>query len=251
MNIKKLHLNNLRNNEHMSFMCDFKKLVDDNTATLLGIDNQYPAFLVLLANETEAIDALRASIHTKTLIEIDKKRKNIFRGLSHNVISASKHFDPSTQKAAKRLQVVFNTFGNINRKNNLEKTASYTNLLHKLQSDYTTEVTITGIEGWLAQLQILNNEYIDTDFKRIDQYATKTPLKMTVVRREIDTTYRQLTARINALIIVNGQNTYSNFVLELNLITDGYRKTLAIRKGRKAAKKQSKEANEAELGDVK
>ena len=55
---------------------------------------------------------------------------------------------------------------------------------------------------------------------------------MKQVRVEVDGAYRTVVDKINALIIVNGEAPYVDFVNKLNLRIDEYTNNLAIYKGR-------------------
>ncbi|MCX6239142.1 MAG: DUF6261 family protein [Bacteroidia bacterium] len=66
---------------------------------------------------------------------------------------------------------------------------------------------------------------------RYSEEAAKTQLRMRQVRLEADAAYKQITGRINALIIVNGETVYKTFVDELNQRIERYSNNAAIRSG--------------------
>lgn len=240
MNIKKLHLNNLCNNEHFYFMNDFKRLMDIDPCILPGIGTLYSGFSEFFANEAEILNVSRKSILTKAMLDVNKRRGIIFRGLCLAVNSAVKHFDITKQDAAKQLQIILKTHGNINRKNNQSRSASYIHLVYVFQEDQAANSNLSGINDWINEMQQLNSEYTALENQRYDEKSAKSPLKMTRVRTQVDASYRNIINKINALIIVNDDTTYSDFVSELNLRIDHFRQTMAIRKGR-SAKKHKKE----------
>lgn len=55
---------------------------------------------------------------------------------------------------------------------------------------------------------------------------------MKQVRYDVDTAYRAIVDRINALIVINGESAYKNFVIEMNLRISKYKNLIAQRKGR-------------------
>ena len=69
---------------------------------------------------------------------------------------------------------------------------------------------------------------------RYTEESGKTMLQMKQVRTQIDASYRTITERINALILINGEADYANFVNELNQRIESYSVMLAQRKGRNA-----------------
>jgi len=62
-------------------------------------------------------------------------------------------------------------------------------------------------------------------------------------RLKTDGIYRQITERLNALIIVEGETAYLPFVNELNQRIEGYDNTIDIRRGK--SKKSTDTTDEA------
>ena len=62
---------------------------------------------------------------------------------------------------------------------------------------------------------------------RYSTEAAKTILRMKQERVKTDAIYRQITERINALIVVEGEAAYAGFVNELNKRIEGYDNTIS------------------------
>jgi hypothetical protein len=89
------------------------------------------------------------------------------------------------------------------------------------------------MDGWVAaelDADLVAHDAIEDN--RYDEKDGKTHLRMKEVRKEIDTAYRTFTEKINALIIVNGQDPYADFVNKLNLHIDSYTTNLALSNGK-------------------
>ena len=84
----------------------------------------------------------------------------------------------------------------------------------------------------IAELENDNKNFKKTASDRVDESSVKTQLKMKEVRTKVDEAYKVITKRIDALIELNGETDYKTFVTKLNIITDKYNQTLAIRRGR-------------------
>jgi hypothetical protein len=90
---------------------------------------------------------------------------------------------------------------------------------------------------------------LETANKTVDQLMTeryeeseaKTALVMREVRIKIDDAYNAIIERINALIIVEGEEKYREFVTALNVVIKRYNDIQAQRKGKAAAKKEKSE----------
>ncbi len=234
MKIQKIHLINLRNEEHYQFQTDFKGLVDYYTAAALGIEVAYAVYLALYADESTALDMIRKSAITGKITEADLLRDITFRGLSDAVKAAGNHFNSSVKEAAARLQVALGHYGNLTLKPYDEETAAIAALITDLRTTYAPDAAITGITDWINELQANNTAFNTLKKERYTEKAGKTQLRMKEVRTEIDVAYRTIAERINALIIVNGEATYTEFVNELNQRIEQYNLVLAQRKGRNA-----------------
>jgi len=234
MEIFKLKSRRLHNEEHFQFHTEFKGLVVQNTPATLGIETQYPGYELSFANETEAIAFIRKNPISDEIVVADDKRDFTYRGLDNTIKACGNHFDPLSRQAAARIQVVFDHYGNLTVKPYDEETAAISSLISELNDNHAADVTTLGITGWINELQA-NNAAFDALMKgRYSKEAVKTQLRMKQVRLEVDTAYKQITNRINALIIVNGETGYKGFVDELNQRIGKYNNNLSVRLGRNA-----------------
>ena len=94
-------------------------------------------------------------------------------GMNKMNAAALKHFDPEVQEAAKRLKIVFDTYGNIAKKPLNEQTAAVYNVLQDLQGKFAADVTTVGIERWVAELQARNSAFGQLMKDRFDETALK------------------------------------------------------------------------------
>ena len=99
-------------------------------------------------------------------------------------------------------------------------------------------MAIVGLTGWVTELGLKNKAFDDLKNNRYSDKAVKTILKMKEERAKVDTIYRDIRERINALIIVEGEANYAPFVNEMNTRIESYNNTIAIRR---AKAKKSKE----------
>lgn len=244
MKIIKIHLTNLRNEEHYQFQTDFKGLIDRYTAAALGIETAYAVYLLLYADEGVALDVIRKSAITAEITEADLHRDTIFRGLSDAVKACGNHFNSNVKEAAARIGVVLGHYGNLTLKPYDEETAAITALVTDLQTTCAGDIATAGINEWINELLESNTAFDTLKKERYTEEAGKTQLKMKEVRLKTDAAYTTITERINALMIVNGETAYKEFVNELNQRIEQYNLVLAQRKGRNA-KKEDDDGKEA------
>ena len=233
MEILNTNLKNLRNNEHLNYMNEVKQLIAEQTAAALNIVNQTDLFLKALLQEEEAINPQLKSEKSDLLVDADARRDFTFRGMADAVQSACHHFKPDVRAAANKLQTeIFKPFGNIARLNFNEESTAIDSMCTDLKTNYAAECNLIGLNEWIEELENDNKNFKKTATERVDESSEKTQLKMKGVRTKVDETYKAVTKRIDALIELNGETDYKTFVTKLNIITDKYNKTLAIRRGR-------------------
>lgn len=234
MKILNLKSEKLRNEEHYQFQTEFKALVERFTPTMLGIEAAFAAYLPLYANETEALNIITKSAVTEEIAHADHLRDSTYRGMCDTVKGAGNHFSDKKREAATRIQIVIDHFGNINTKTYDEQTAAIKSLIADLNGQYADDVATLRLDEWLTELQANNNAFEALMDERYTDDAGKTQLRMKEVRKEVDSAYKTITNRIDALVVVNGPATYMPFVNELNIRIEKYNNTLAQRKGRNA-----------------
>jgi hypothetical protein len=231
MEIETLHFNDLQNEEHVQFGTDFVTLVQTNGPDKLTIGPFYNVYSPLFDNEQTAFKKILKSPFTEDLVQADSKRDFTFRGISDDVTSKLRHFDPNQQAAAKRLKVVFDTYGNLSRKALDKETAGITKLIAELRANYAEEIATLGLADWIARLEAENNTFSGLALSRYSEEESKTQLNMKEVRTQVDDAYRKIVKRINALIEINGEEAHAGFVLALNLRIQHYNNLIARRQG--------------------
>ena len=231
MEIKAFAITNLRNKEHFKFHSDFDVLVKKHTATTLGIETLYAEYGSLLADESTALKLIRKSSVTDELSDADAQRDATFRGIADTISACLNHYDPAKQAAARRLQIIFDTCGNVTLKPYEEETAALILLTEDLISK-SNDIETLGIDPWVEKLQQQNDAFDSLLKNRKNEEASKTQLAMKELRNKLDALYKSMVTRINALIIVNGKTTYSDFVTELNIEIESWKMLVAQRMGR-------------------
>lgn len=241
MKIFEINLSRLQNEEHFKYQTGVKELIIKLTPAALGIEPQFLAYLPLYDNECDAIDYVRKSDITDALTDSDAGRDNTYRGFADYIKSACNHYIPEMKQAASRVQIVIDEHGNIAAKTYDKETAAIISLISKLNQHYADDVTTLGIAGWLNELQANNESFDQLMNNRYTKETIKTQLRMKTVRLEVDDAYRSIIDRINALIIVNGEADYKEFVGEMNERIDRYNINLSVRLGRNTSEKKKEE----------
>ncbi len=225
-------LSRLQNEEHYKFHTDTNGLITIFTAATLLIVAEYNVYLKAYADEGEALHFVRKSTYSDQLHVADMKRNETLHGIDDVINSGLKHFNTMVREASTRLKVMSETIGNITGKSQQNKTGAIIKLISDFRGPYKADITTVGLDGWVDELVANNTEHDTIENSRLDEKDAKTDLRMKEVRVDIDARYRTITDKINALIIVNGEAPYVDFVNKLNLRIDSYSNNLSIRKGK-------------------
>ena len=224
----------LRNEEHYKFFTQFKELVTAANATTLNIEELYATFLVLYAQEGEALNVILKSEFTAELVDADLQRDITSRGLRLSVKGFANHFVPAKQKAAANIQIVLDSYYDMEIKPYDQETASIAALLLEFTGNLAADVQTLGLGDWVTELQRTNDAFDTLMKSRFTDDAGKTTLRMKQTRKATDQCYRQIIDRLDAIILINGVTKYTAFVSELNQRADRFANTLAMRQGRSA-----------------
>jgi hypothetical protein len=226
LKIKDCPLSRFQNNEHYSFQSDVNGLIIYFTAATLLVTAEYATYFPLIEDEEEALNFVRKSSYS------DIVRDNTIDGMDDAIKSGLKHFNAAVREAARRLKILRDTTGDIAKKAYNKESGDIAKLLADLNGPYAADVKTAKIDDWVTELDANQKEFLKTQNHRYDELGEKTRLRMKQVRVEVDGAYRTVVEKINALIIVNGEAPYVDFVNKLNQRIDEYTNNLAIYKGR-------------------
>lgn len=232
MVIKKINLNNLRNEEHFQFQTDFNELVKKKGVANLNIETAYAVFLSMYGSESMALDKIRKNALSDDLVVADQLRDETFGGMTDAMNSALRHFNPDVRRAAKRVKVVFDQHGNLAIKPYDQETTAINQMLKELNEHYAADMATIGISDWAAHLKSNNDDFVKLKTQRYSEESSKTHLQMKPERSKLDKAYIDVTKRIDALMLVDGNALLEDFINELNQRIDSYALLLAQRKGR-------------------
>ena len=235
MKILALNLKSLRNEEHTKFHNDVHGLITHYTPALLGIEAKMIAYVDAIGIENKALNPVRGTDTTGEIFDADAYRDGTFSGMAGTIRSALNHFDPNVAKAANRLNRVLEATGNVTIKPYDQETGAIENLIGELEGAYAADVATLGIAGWVQELKARNLAFDTLLNQRYAENKAKFYHAMKAARFETDKSYRAIVKRIHALIEVNGEANYADFVTELNQRIESRIQVLATRKGRNAA----------------
>ena len=234
MKINKIYAYDLRNDAHFQFYTEFRNLVQKEAAVKQKIAPQFEAWLPLYDKEDTALKKIQKSAITAQIQEADRVRDEIYAGMVETSNAALKHFSEEVRSAAARLKIVFDTYGDVNRKPLNEQTSAVYNILQELKGKYAPDTALVGISSWVSELEVRNNAFADLMRERFDETAARTDIVLKEARIEVDNAYFAMRERLNALVVVEGLSVYENFVRTLNAVIAKY--AILTKRGGKGGK---------------
>ncbi|MDR2882299.1 MAG: DUF6261 family protein, partial [Alistipes sp.] len=157
MKISGIRLPNLQNAEHFQFHTDALALMTDATPAALKITAQYDLYLAAFRTEDAIMRQILRSARTAEIAEADRARDEIFRGMANLNKAMLTHFDDARRAAAGRIQIVFDTYGNVAAEALAKESADIHNLLQELAgAQHAADCEALGLVGWIAELDRRN-----------------------------------------------------------------------------------------------
>ena len=241
MKIDSIHLINMHNDAHFQYFTEYCALVTSYEANRLKIEQQHNALAALIEEEDKALKKIRKSMYTADMKSEDKHRDELWTGITGVIRAALKHFDSDVIRAAEKLKIIADTYGNVTVKPYEEETSAIYNFIQDVREKCSSEITaITGFEGWINELDAANKSFEILMMKRYDEMAEKSALNLREIRLKADQAYHAVVDCITAHITLEGDEHYREFVVTLNAVIKRYTDAMSKRKGRAAARKEHK-----------
>jgi hypothetical protein len=238
MSIKKIKLSSLRNDEHFPFHSTFCTLMEANGTVRIRFGAQFETYRLLFADEDAALKKISKSVITQELQEHDKERDALFRALVNGYkVGLTDSYDENRRKAAQRLKILFETYGNLAPKPLNEQTSAVYNLLQELTGDYAGDVAALELHSWVNRLRDKNLLIESLYLQRFNETASRTGIALRKAREKVDEAYRGIVAGVDAMVTLGeGGDAFPNFVSNINVVIDKYNLILAQRAGKKKPK---------------
>lgn len=222
--IMNINLQRLRNHLVFQFYTAFIDLMMGFAALRTKVAPLYAVFMTHYALFDAALQKIVKSAITPLIREADAARDEIFRGMAEFNRAMCKHFDPAKRAAARRMRVVFDTYGDVASKSLNEETSAIYNLLQDLSSEkYAADVEAVGLDNWMSLLRTRNTDFNNLVRQRFQETGEKCDVSLKAEREAIYAAYKNLVKRINALAEVEGDENYKAFIETMNAIVAKYK----------------------------
>jgi hypothetical protein len=191
------------------------------------------AYTDAVTRESAIYKWMRRSDFTKKKMDTDHERNKTFAGMGRIVRAHTKDFDPSVRDAADHVNNLLKNYGSVTQLDYDAETVAIDSILDRLSSnDYQQAVVLLGIQPWVNKLSVLNKQFKVYVDNAAEEQLSKPDITPRAARRASDEMLRPITSRIEALININGLQTYAAFVEEFNLLVKHYNQLVNEHYGR-------------------
>ena len=233
----------MRNDTHFQYHTNFRHLVNELGAAALKVEDQFDAYLLLYEQEDIVLKQIMKSFLTDEIYAAEQRRDRLFQEMIVSYRSARNHFREDVQASARRLKIVFDTYGKMEKKRMIDKSAAIHSILQDLNSKYTDDVALTGLTEWVEELGAYNETFNRMRIERIEEIVSRPNSALKEVRPKVDTAYRSIIKRINTLALIEEEDAYSDFIGMLNVIITKYSSMMAHLRGKTESNNEKKETN--------
>jgi len=235
----------LRNGEHDQLHNEFSKLISDETAEKLGIVNETVPYEQARTNEKLALQAEQGSAYTQSVTDADAYRDETDLGFCMFIESNLHHPDATIRENARKIMRIIDQYGNMRKFNYNDESSQMANRNAEIQNNYAAELSTLGAgwgTRWLNELVTANNQFIADFGTRANDEAAKVYVNTLEARAATDAAWTVIARRINALVLVNGEATYAEFIDKVNYFVDYNKNLINARKGKNKKDEQDNEA---------
>jgi hypothetical protein len=220
----------LRNDANFQFHTEFKELAEKLGPEALKIRPLFDAYLPLYDKVDLALKKIAKSAITEQIQEADKVRDEVWKGLVETNTASLRHFDEEVRGAAKRLKIVFDTYGNIAKKSLNEQTSATYNILQDLEGKYAPDVAKVGLGRWVSELKARNTAFAGLMRDRVDEGSLKIDIVLKKARTQLDEAYYAIAERVNAFVVIEGSADYEPFIKKMNINVAKFSLLMPVRK---------------------
>jgi len=236
LQINSFDLARLTNGLHFNFIESVMTKLAQFETLLTNVNAQYLALQKKAAAEDEALKISRKSLTTDDIIEADRKRDVIYMSYRKRVKGSLDSPIADEAAAAKEVNQSLKDYDIDPQMKLDDETGRMTNLLTDHEGKLAAQVATLGLTQYIAAMKEANEQVKTLVAERADERAKLVVGALKAARAEVDEAYKNLVLRVNALMVVNPDDSYDDFVNYVNEEIKRYRKELAA--GKKAKDKK-------------
>ena len=232
METETIRFSELWNEEAFQFITEVMRLIEQHTVVKTKIDTEYQTFIKLRREMDDLLEVIRKSYITEEIVAADTERDNTYNTFRAIVKASVSHFDETRKKAACKLRIVFEHFGDLAKEGYNQETASLYNFIQELNTKYANELTQLRMQEWVTKLDVDNKAFEALLSSRDKEISMLPKASMPELRYQIYESYKKMIAFVQASFLITSEAALIPFLNELNTIVTRYNNVVKRRKGK-------------------
>jgi hypothetical protein len=206
MEVLRINLNRLRNEEWFGLLSEFKVLAPQYSTDKLGLSQLYERFLELHNRADITLVVLRKSVYTKELEALDKTRTDAVRGFVNVITGYLKYPSAEMQRAAAQLDILTDGYKkDILKGSNLGENAAMGNLIDDLATpQYTAALKTLNLNNWFTALATAELDYQSALQGRFEESSGKPKEDLRKLRAKLGKIYSAAVHTLETQLILKG-----------------------------------------------
>lgn len=187
-----------------------------------------------------ALKPIRKSEITERIMKEDENRDRAWRGIRAAIQMGLNHFKPEVVAAAKRVAIIFNTYGDPTKLPYTEETGTLRNLCTDIDKKLQfSDQTALGIVDWVKELVRANEEVAKQVNYREGRLVHLESGDSKAKRQAVDNAFKKLAEMINAYGLTDQEEASRahGIAKEINYLIDQENAVMKARTTRRANKK--------------
>ena len=199
-------------------------------------------FIELYDREDTALLKIATNELTLPVNVAERTRDEAVIGYRSYVKAFSYSLDAAKRESARKLQIIFDAFGEFQKQGNNKQTAATYNFNQEMKA-HADDVAAIGAEEWVEAVRQTNEDFVRLVSQRLDERTEKATEDVKVIRLEIDVVLKQMMSYLDITSTLSPAQELTDLIDRLNQLMASYRNTLAQRQGVAKAKKEKEGEN--------
>ena len=202
-------------------------------AAVIGAQSLIDDYNAAMMQENSIFKWIRRSEFTEKKADADHRRDSAYAGILGVVRLNLKHFDPQMQDSAGHVYNLLAGYGQVAGLGYDAETAAIDSIIGRLRSEaYAPAVQELGLETWLNELEMTNAEFKTYVDDTMQEEIDRPDISPKEARRQSDAALRLISERVEALVILNSEESFTAFIEEYNTLVKNYNMLVHERYGR-------------------
>jgi hypothetical protein len=227
--IKQVDFSHFKNNEHGQFHKVIRDELTGNDVVNTVVIKFSKSYVDAVTAELLSIEVEQGSQHTGPIEDSDLFRDRLYRAFVLQIKSGLLSYEPTIVEGANRIMRIINQVGDMRKQPYNQESGTLTSFVNQLENNYSDDINLCNAALLFTKLKEANNSFIANFGTRSTEAALRISGDVRVARAVTDPVFKDICSVINAMVLLNGEGEYSDFIDKVNYQIDYYKNTINTR----------------------